>query len=249
MAVSGILGRENLTRLRIQVDLPEEIFAGVETLAVIRLENTGRCWPRFLLKVSLEGTAQLVPVIRPGSEAKRRIRVVFPSRGSRTLSEARIQSPFPVNFFVRSRVVPVARTLTVFPRPVPCLAGGREGREKNQGERPADRKGFEGEVSRIADYRGGDPLKLIHWRLSARQDQLVIRELSDPQMAPVIIDPDLLAGKDLEARLSCAVYWVLRLIREQRWVGLKLGPKRIPPGQGRAQKVRLLTALATYGEN
>jgi len=249
MAVSGILGRENLNRLRIKVDLPDEIFAGVETLATVRVENRGRRWPRFLLKVMLEDSAALVPVLGPGSEAGSRRQIVFPRRGTRVIRSIRIQSPFPVNFFVRGRSFSLERTVTVFPRPVPCPAIGSGGQEKIRGERPADRKGYEGEVSRISGYRGGDPLKLIHWRLSARQDQLMVRELSDPEQAPIILDPARLPGSDLEGRLNCVCYWIVRLTREQRPVGLKLGATTIPPGLGKAQKIRLLTALATYGEN
>lgn len=35
-------------------------------------------------------------------------------------------------------------------------------------------------VSEIRDYREGDSLKFIHWKLSARMDELMVRELMDP---------------------------------------------------------------------
>ena len=133
MAVSGILGRENLSRLKIRVDLPDEIYAGIATLATVRLENRSSRWPRFLLRVTLEGSTALVPVLGGGAETRSRHHMLFTDRGTQTLRSVGLQSPFPVNFFVRRRSIPVARTLTVFPRPVPCDPSGAEGREKAAG--------------------------------------------------------------------------------------------------------------------
>ena len=32
-------------------------------------------------------------------------------------------------------------------------------------------KGFEGDVTKISDYTGTEPLKLVHWRLSAKHGE------------------------------------------------------------------------------
>ena len=36
------------------------------------------------------------------------------------------------------------------------------------------------DVSEIRNYQEGDPLKLIHWKLSARREELMVREMADP---------------------------------------------------------------------
>ena len=36
------------------------------------------------------------------------------------------------------------------------------------------------DVSEIRNYQEGDPLKLIHWKLSARREELMVREMVDP---------------------------------------------------------------------
>jgi len=112
---------------------------------------------------------------------------------------------------------------------------------------PALRKGYEGELSRIADYRGGEPLKLIHWRLSARHGELKVKELSAVDRPPVTVDLEQLPG-GLEERLRCATYLILSFLRENRPVGLRLGSRAIPPAVGRAHKLRLLAELAIHGQ-
>ena len=59
-------------------------------------------------------------------------------------------------------------------------------------------KGQEGDVSHISDYRGGEPLKLIHWKLSARHDRLKVKELSAASHTPVTIDLDAIPGAGLD---------------------------------------------------
>ncbi|MBE0599494.1 MAG: DUF58 domain-containing protein, partial [Desulfuromonadales bacterium] len=115
-----------------------------------------------------------------------------------------------------------------------------------QGERSGDGRGYEGDVSRIGDYHG-EPLKLIHWKLSARLGELKVRELSGPTREPVLIDPSQLPGPGLEERLSCASYLVNRLQREGCPVGLRLGDSILPPEFGRAHRLRLLSALGRHG--
>lgn len=48
-----------------------------------------------------------------------------------------------------------------------------DGRDEKRGSTAID-------VAEIRQYQQGDPIKLIHWKLSARLDALMVREMSDP---------------------------------------------------------------------
>lgn len=247
MTVSGILGRWNLAGLGVHIEVPDEIYDGVETLLTIRLENRRSFLPAFLIEVVLPaGRATFTLVERRGSASETLV-AVFHGRGLHTLDRAQARSIFPINFFVRSFPVPVDRSLTVFPAPHLCRPAGEAGRKAAGGELPVSRKGYEGEISRISDYRGGEPLKLIHWKLSARQGVLKVKELSAAARPPVTIELDLLPG-GLEERLRCAAYLVTSYLRENRPVGLRLGGRTLPPAVGRAHKLRLLAELAGHGQ-
>jgi uncharacterized protein (DUF58 family) len=108
-------------------------------------------------------------------------------------------------------------------------------------------KGQEGDISHIGDYRGGEPLKLIHWKLSARHDRLKVKELSAASHTPVTIDLDAIPATGLEQKLSCCTYLVTRLLRSGRPTGLKSATMEIAPDSTRQHKLKLLKVLATYG--
>lgn len=248
MAVSGVLGRWNLAGLRVRLEVPDEIYDGAQTLLGVRLENRKRWLPAFLVEVVLPaGRTAFTMVERRGSAAAPLV-AVFHGRGVKTLPQAQVRSIFPINFFVRSFVLPLERQITVFPAPRPCRAAGAEGKAQ-AGELPLANKGYEGDISRISAYRGGEPLKLIHWKLSARQDELKVKELSAAARPPVIVDPDHLPGSGLEERLRCACFLVGSLLRAGRPVGLRLGGRTLPPAAGRAHKLRLLSELARHGHD
>lgn len=64
-------------------------------------------------------------------------------------------------------------------RAEPKLPEGQGALLQDNGDR--ERRGFDSpDVSEIRSYRSGDSLKRVHWKLSARQDALLVKELSEP---------------------------------------------------------------------
>jgi uncharacterized protein (DUF58 family) len=249
MAVSGVLGRWNLARLALRCLPPEEVYDGVPTLLGIELVNRRRRLPACLLEVALAGERALFPLVEPGRGERRNLLVTLHGRGYQPLPVLRVQSRFPVNFFVRWMTVTVAEPVLVFPAPRPCPTAVHAGPSVRHGALPIRQRGLEGDVSRIGDYRGGEPLKLIHWKLSARHDQLKVKDLSDLTHTPVVIDLADLPVAPLEERLRCACWLVGQLLRAGRPVGVRAGVTVIPPACSRAHKLRLLKALALYGRD
>ncbi len=249
MSVSGILGWLNIKGANVFIDLPDEIYSGMETLVTVRLVNRRRYLPSFLLKVNvLEGTADF-DLVECGEERKKSFTGRFRERGEHLVTGVELSSPFPINFFVRSRRLPTDRRFVVFPSPLPSpLPGGHDKPGMNSALTVAV-KGYEGDLAKINDYSGADPLRLIHWRLSAKHGELKVKELTASAQIPVILDIDALPGSTLEENLSRAVYLVNRLMRSNRAVGLQLRERKIAPAVSRSHKLRLLSELALYGKN
>jgi uncharacterized protein (DUF58 family) len=246
MAVSGWLGRNNLARLRLDLEPPEEIYDGVETLLTVRLRNRQRRLPACLLQVRYENGRAHCALLTGGHSVRLTLPATFHGRGVRPLQGLRVSSTFPINFFVRSLTLPANGEILVLPRPRPVAlppdgAGGAVMGEQSDG------RGYDGDLARIDDYRGGEPLKLIHWKISARQDQLKVKGLSALSAAPLLIDPRKLPGRNLEEQLGGACWLIKTLGRRDRSVGLQLDGRRIPPARGRQHQLRLLGALARYG--
>ncbi len=67
------------------------------------------------------------------------------------------------------------------------------------------------EVFEIREYREGDRLQRIHWKLSRKQKQLMIKEFSDPVSCSVLLFVNLCMPKDrtalyfMDALLECAL--------------------------------------------
>lgn len=249
MSVSGILGWLNIRGLSVRVDLPDEVYRGVETLVTVRLVNGKRTVPSFLLKVRLLGEEVDFDLVGNASEGSGSFVFRFRERGEQVIAAGEIVSPFPINFFIRSRRVELHRRLTVFPAPLPCpLPAGCDGTERS-GALADHAKGYEGEVAKIADYSGAEPLKLVHWRLSAKHGELKVKELTATSQEPVLLDLAMMPGETLEENLSCAAFLVNRLITRNRRVGLKLRERLLPPAASRDHRLRLLSELARYGKN
>jgi uncharacterized protein (DUF58 family) len=249
MSVSGIIGWLNIKGAELRVDLPEEIYAGLETLVTVRLTNRRRYLPSFLLKVELPVGTACFDLVDCGAEMKSSFSCTFPKRGEHRLAGGRLSSPFPINFFVRSRGVPIDCRLVVFPAPLVSPLAGGEDRKGAVGSLSVAAKGYEGDVAKISDYSGSEPLKMIHWKLSAKYGELKVKELTAGARSPVMIEIDAMPGRTLEEKLSRAVYLVNVLIRGNRPVGLSLRDRQIPPAASRTHRLRLLSELALHAQN
>jgi uncharacterized protein (DUF58 family) len=249
MSISGIIGWLNIQGAELFVDLPEEMYAGLETLVTVRLVNRRRFLPSFLLKVDVQVGSASFDLVECGSEAKRSFTCTFRERGEHRLSSAKLSSPFPINFFIRSRGIVVDCRLVVFPALIGTPMAGGDDRRGVHGPLTFTAKGYEGDVAKIVDYSGSEPFKLIHWKLSAKYGELKVKELSANAQSPVMIDVDAMPGRTLEEKLSRTAYLVNELIRGNRPVGLKLRDRQIPPAASRPHRLRVLTELALYAQN
>ena len=249
MAVSGVLGWLNIRGLTLAVSPPDELYAGVQTLVTLRMENRKRFLPSFLITVFVADRSTSFLLLDPGRPESGSLLMAFPERGWHGVRRAAISSSFPVNFFVRSRTIEVAGRFPVFPAPRP-VAGINAGGKPGSGQAGFSRsKGYEGDLAKISDYRGGESLKLIHWRLSAKHEEFKVKELTATSDRPVLLDLDLMPGSSLEERLSSCTFLVNRLARGGRPVGLKLGDRVLAPAASRSHRLKLLGELAVHGQD
>lgn len=249
MAVSGIFGWMNLRGNVLYVELPDEIYDGVDTLVTIRLKNGKSLMPSFLLRVKIFGEDAVFTMVGRSGDETGSILCRFRGRGRKTLGELRMESCFPINFFVRNKKYDVSGDFVVFPAPKTCALPAGLGDKGMRGGAISRQKGPDGDLLRILDYTGREPLKLIHWRISAKHEELKVKEMTSSVNQPLILDIDNLPGDDLEKALSYGAFLVNSFIRRNRPVGLKAGRTLISPDVSRTHRLALLTELAIYGKN
>ena len=247
MATSGVLGWLNIRWLDCSIGLPDEIYSGIPTLVTVRLNNRKPRLPSFLLQIKLYGKECRLTMVESGATETTSFPHTFHGRGEHPAEAAVVSSAFPVNFFVRGMALEIERKPLVFPAPSPAKIGTFTPKSGPSGEIQHPDRGLEGDLLTISDYTGAEPLKLIHWRLSARHDWFKVKELGTAVVEPVIVDITSATSVPIEESLSQAAFLVNRLFRSNRPIGLKLAANRvIPAAVGRAHRLRLLTELALY---
>ncbi|MBN1958501.1 MAG: DUF58 domain-containing protein [Desulfuromonadales bacterium] len=246
MAVSGLVGQQNLRKLSLRVLAADDLFAQLPGRVEVELTNQRRWLPAFLINLTSGDASALVAVLAPGQSCRRFLPVVMPERGYQQLSAIQIYSCFPINFFVRSRLMPGKRRLLVFPRPISSALPGGQYQDQPARQLELSQPGIDGELRSIDSYRQSDPLKSIHWKLSARHDDFRVKRQNQLGAPSLLLNLDEFSGS-LEERLGMCAYLVSRLIAQQRAVGLKLDHQIIDPASGRQQRLKLLTELALYG--
>jgi uncharacterized protein (DUF58 family) len=253
MAVSGIFGKRNLSKIDVRIELPEEIYADTSVPVKVIIRNNRRFLPGFLLRVHVSGNEILFPFVEVRAEVSRYLSFTFSARGRSEIRNIYLSSVFPFHFFIRYRKIPGVFEALVFPRVKECTSlWSMEKERRSRGERTTNKTGYEADIISLRDYIEGDPLKYIHWKASAKTGRLKTKELSSLSHQPVVIDFDTLPLQDLEEKISCVTYVLLRLLRRNIPVGLKIDGTLCTPFSKthkdgtKALKFAMLTKLALY---
>jgi uncharacterized protein (DUF58 family) len=247
MSVTGLAGMWNLKGLEPELFPPDELFAGAATPFRLRLRNAKTRLPSFLIRVECDnGQGVSLTVVPPATTVETAVSMTFPQRGMARIGTIKVSSPFPVNFFTRFWTFSMDDVFVVFPRLLQGVSAGDAAAERHAGSTARHERGLDGELERIAGYSGREPLRAIHWKLSARGDDLLVKEFGRQSQPPLVIDLDRLAGVSLEERISRAA-WLVRHAVHERPVGLSLGGSTIAPAVGRSHCALLLKELALHG--
>jgi len=249
MSVTGLAGMLNLQRLSAEVIAPEDIFAGREACFRIRIENRKRLHSFLITVKPVSGGEVTLPVVPAAGYSEADLKLVFPERGHAGIESITISSTFPVNFFTRYWTIPVNAAFLVYPALIPAVEEIAEDTTDRIGSHACAARGMDGEIEGIADYSGREPLRLVHWKHTARGDEIVVKQFGSQVVRPMLIDLDKLAGGSLESRLSKAAWLVMQLI-DKRPVGLRLDENHIiAPETGARHRALLMAELALYGKH
>jgi uncharacterized protein (DUF58 family) len=224
------------------------------------LRNAGRL-PKLWLEAYNPSTLP-VPVpgraisLGPRSERSWVARVPLTARGHFRVEPLVIRTGDPLGLFEASATVGAASTVTVFPRveplprwrlPATALEGNRASRERTIQVTPL--------VTSIRPYAPGDAFNRIHWKSTARQQELQVKEFDLEQTADLWIFLDLESAvqvgtgdeSTLEAGVRVAAALAAHAIRENRAVGLTAVGRHatiLPADRGGRQRHKIMAVLA-----
>jgi len=126
----------------------------------------------------------------------------------------------PLGLVAAWRRVPDPSTLLVLPAAASLLGrdrGGQGGGGERDGGEPSQRRDPGPELLGLREHQHGDPLATVHWRATARRDELVSRDARQPRQEhrDVVLEP----GAWDQRRLDLAVAVVVELAEEGVAVG------------------------------
>lgn len=248
MGISGFFGRSNLSKIEVRIHLAQEIYATTMTPVSITVKNTRKFLPIFLLRVSIQKKEFFFPFIDAGDKATKYVNITFEKRGEHTMGMVSLHSVFPFNFFTRYKWYSDTTNFIVYPRLQQCELSSLYQKEKRlKGDHSTDKAGYESDIISIREYVHGDPIKYINWKATAKTGELKTKELSSLAYQPVVIDFGEVEIEDTEQRISCIAYTIVRLIRNNIPIGLRLNGAFFAPAASNAHKANLLKELALYG--
>lgn len=248
MAISGLIGQRNLLRLKVQLLPDADLYARLPTQVTVVIENRRRWLSAFLISIEIGSDKTLVPLLAAGQRQRVALPLTARRRGYYQFPEIWVRSCFPVNFFVRGLRLQAPHPVLVYPQPLSARpAAGAQGRATSR-QQELPQQGLDGEVRSIDEYSSKDPLKSIHWKLSARHDELKVRRHNRLGAPSLLLDIDDFNGP-LEERLSQCTFLVDQAIRSGRAVGLRLGDELFAPAGGAQQRIKLLRKLALYDQH
>lgn len=249
MIISGYLSRINFSKIRLEIEVPDEIYAKTEFIMKARLVNQKRFMPAFLIRATILDNEILFPIVERKNSGVGYAPFQFGERGKFTIGQIRLCSVFPFNFFMKCCEIKKDIDVIVFPQMKKCdhLPYFEKDRRMS-GDRDTMRHGFDSEPIFIRDYIEGDPLKYIHWKATAKTGKLKTKELSSQSLKPVIIDFKSFGEIDTEKKISCITYIINTSVKRGVPVGLRINGDFFKEGISRQHKINMLRALALYGK-
>jgi uncharacterized protein (DUF58 family) len=272
LALSALLAVRSLTGLTVSRTVQPTAYDGDEVTIAFVVRNAGRR-ARSLVEISAGffspfaasgRVSALVDEVPAGGEASVSGTIRDLRRGEYLFSPPAISSSDPFGLFTATRqteerAVPTAR-LTVFPRafPIDYLSIASDLSWSISGLEPTNQAGASGDFLGTREYRPGDSVRTIHWPLSARMGDLIVKEFERNASTEVTIFLDLDAnaawgsGRDhtLEYAIRVAAAVAEYASRRGNAVGLVAYATQwvqVAPGKGPYHQQMLMHYLAALG--
>lgn len=257
--ISGILSEGCLREIEVERIFPQHLFASMPFPLRVRITNKKRFLSSFSLvvseikRISDHGEAHLFR-IPPGHTSYTRYTTCFQKRGRHLLEGFILSTLFPFGFFIKSlkRISPCE--VIVYPRmdrlteslKEDLAAIGNIAEEKNKGRGTT--------IYNIRDYRPGEDSRSIHWKSTARQSRLMVKEFEKEEERTVnlflvnrVQGGGSISKEDIdrfEKGIEITASLANHFLKKNFSVGLSTFDKWIPPVYGMKHLYKILEELA-----
>lgn len=233
----------NLASLELHASGSHAVFAGETAPLHIRLLAPGHEHQGLML--SWPHTQPQRLDVSKNSDTRVDLYHPTEQRGWFTPGRLRIETRYPLGWFVAWSLVDLDWKVLVYPKPLNLPLPARRGATDGDGEQMLGEgvDDFQG----LRNYQPGDSRRRLDWRAYSRGQGLHSKVFAEPVQDILWLDLEQAPGADLEQRLSCLCGWVMQLEQQSRPYGLQLAGQQLGPAMGEMHRDQCLRALALYG--
>jgi len=215
-----------------------------------RLSRRRRGNPFRLAKV---GEAA-VPPLPPRQSAEVRVELTPLRRGIVRLDGLTLARPDPLGLFRALRNVALPSAMLILPKryPVPPVALPGALKYQRGGVVMASNVGQSDEFVALRDYRGGDPLRHIHWRSWAKAGKPIVKEFEDEFFVRHALVLDTFTARphsdEFEEAVSVAASFACTVLTQESLLDLLFVERQaycFTAGRGLAHADQMLEVLAS----
>ena len=268
--MSGILSEQCLKKLTIRRRPPAHIFAGRPTTCALSIANRKPRLPTFSLRVMDVVAGKAVDRgihllhLPPTASVTQAYPVLFTRRGRHRIEGIKLLTRFPFGLFIKAATLPLESDLVVYPACEPLPADLLHDLAALGQDHAVLHRGHGVELYNLREYLSSDDSRAIHWKTSARQARLMVRESEAEDQRQVTLalsvgtgggrssagppPAEIVEPADQQNAFERAVVLTASLasyFHERAFsVRLLVGDQEIPHGVGEAHRYRILRALA-----
>lgn len=190
LLLSGVLSWLNFKGCRWRLQVEPHWRANEPTPVIVEISNTKSWLPTYGLwfrlcarQANMRTRIAQQGRLEAGENRQLEWLCTPPRRGRETVVIEGIVSTFPFGFLRKSITESYRREVIVWPariryalRRTPAHNSARSGHRRS-------RRGSGPELINLREYRPGDPLRVVHWKASARQQKLLVRETAEEGQA------------------------------------------------------------------
>ncbi|OGF67027.1 MAG: hypothetical protein A2Y62_10745 [Candidatus Fischerbacteria bacterium RBG_13_37_8] len=187
-------GASYLNNRKIEIELLElpDIFAGKKSFIPLKITKNNAYRSSYHLHISLQFSPSVksgeVFLLKLGKSENKTLfmEAEFPHRGEYKLVGASVLSSFPFDVFKSKRKISMQKKIIVYPEIMDVDSNARLYFANNY-ELSVSKRGEGNEILSLYQYGGNEPLRNIHWKLSAKKDELWVKEYANEESPKVII--------------------------------------------------------------
>jgi uncharacterized protein (DUF58 family) len=195
--INGGLIFSMLQRLTVTRDAPLRMMAGECVAVEVQLANRKRILPTWMMSVRdraetvtevIEPEVLFVHVPRKGRQVSA-YQLSIAVRGRATLGPVEVHSRFPLGVVERGLQFDLPAHILVYPRIGRLTHSWRRFMETSHTSSQSTRQSSHAADTfhTLREYHSGDDPRTIHWRTSARRNELMVREFRDQKDTPVVL--------------------------------------------------------------